>query len=138
MWNWIDILSDGEPDSKRLWRRLLAAFLLFLVSAFVGIIAHAYWAVQSGDPANFARGGAWLIGISIALFGYNQHHLNFERWRYQHKIEREGLEPGAFFLDRHYLESTMRFFNALNIGGAVLGTAISGYGDLWAQAALLK
>tara|TARA_R110001599_G_scaffold222167_1_gene421130 strand:+ start:1526 stop:1939 length:414 start_codon:yes stop_codon:yes gene_type:complete len=136
MWNWIDILSDGEPDKERLSRRLMTAFLLFLVSAFVGIIAHGAWAIQSGDGTNFARGGAWLIGISIALFGYNQHLLILERWRYQHKIEREGLERGAYFLDRHYLEWNMRFFNAANIGFALLGAVISGYGDLLIEAAL--
>lgn len=138
MWNWIDILSDGEPDTKRLNRRLLFAFVLFLVLSGSGIIAHGYWAFQSSDGSNFARGGAWLLGASLALFGYNQHLLNLERWRYQHKIERESLEKGAYFLDRHYLEWNIRFFNAANIGCALLGTLISGYGDLWFEQAFLK
>lgn len=118
--------------------RLAFAYITFALLAIGGLAAHAYWAVQSGEGANFARGGAWLIGISIALFGYNQHLLGLERWRYQHKVEREGLEPGASFLQRHSLERNMRFFNALNIGGAALGTVISGYGDLWIETALLK
>ncbi|MEL6474249.1 MAG: hypothetical protein AAFQ21_09190 [Pseudomonadota bacterium] len=79
MWKWIEILSDGEPDIKRLNGRLSITFILFLFLAPGGLFAHAYWAVQSADIANFARGGAWLVVISLLAFGLNQNFLSIER-----------------------------------------------------------
>ncbi|HPF23701.1 MAG TPA: hypothetical protein PK417_09495 [Hyphomonas sp.] len=137
-WRWIDIFwnsKDSAPDMRRLTNRLTRVFIAFMLLALSDIIGHFYWASQTGNPSDFARGGTLLVGLSILAFGYKKHLLDHERWRYQHKIEREGRGPESF-LERHFLEESVRFFDGVNIAAAALGTLMAGYGDLWFSALL--
>lgn len=135
--NWIEILSDGAPDRERLKRRLHVTFATFLLLISIGLLAHAFWAFRSNDPVDFARGGAWLIAASVVSLGVNVHFLGVERWRLDQILGEGGATLHGQFLYRHYIEKSGRFFNGINIGCAVIGALISGYGDIWFERVFL-
>lgn len=104
---------DTHPWMKRKTVDFISPLIGYALTLII-IIAHYIWAFETGDGLNFGRGGALIVLVSGALYGW----IDWFRSGNEHE---DDIDLRQF----HVLEShfAIPFI-------AVLGTLIWGYGDL--------